>query len=123
MNQEDVIHLLDALSWEGKDYFVLGDSALVIYGIRNYCKVISLSISPLLFSELSIFSVPDEEGFYKLTEEIEVKIENVRNYKWKGKYPVENLKSIVAKKKESGSLQDFRDIEKIKRYLKNKNLW
>ena len=125
MDQREVIDVINALNWSIGDYFILGDSALVIYGIREYCSNVSLAVSKRLYERLEeerrlMSTYPDEEGFYKLNEEVEIRIDMDMEYRMKGKFPVESIKSIAILKKERGYPKDLLDLEKMERYLKKK---
>lgn len=125
LTKREIVEAIDSLNWNIGDYFIVEETALVIYGIREYCSNISLAVSEIFFETLKEegklkIGYPDEEGYYTYNDEIEVRIDSKMEYRLKDKYPVESIKSIAEFKKKRGFPKDLLDIEKMERYLKKK---
>ena len=125
MDKKEIIKIIDKMSMEKDEYYILGGSALVILGIKEKTKDIDICVSELLFKKLKEkYKIKEENkndsGFYKLSSEIEIVVNNKKEFNriWIENYPVENPQNILKFKEKRNLEQDKIDIEKIKEYLK-----
>lgn len=124
MNKDELIELLDSLELPKSEYYILSSGTLLFYGLREEAADLDLCVSNELFEVLrKRYNLKEEEknenGFYPISQDIEVVPNSKLNFKrrYKDGYPVESLKSILEFKENRNEPKDQKDIENIKEYL------
>ena len=126
MNKEELLKLLKTLNLPEGDYYILGGSSLVIYGLKATTGDLDLCVSYELFQTLIEtynidLSKVNHCGFYPLNNLIEV-VPNKKQeltYKIVDGLPVEDLNTILEFKKQRNAEKDRDIIPKIEEYLKS----
>lgn len=128
MNKEELLKLLDSLELPKTEYYILSSGSMLLYGLREKAGDLDLCVSNELFEKLKQkYNLKEEDknecGFYHISQDIEI-VPNIKeNFKmeYKDRYPVESLKNILTYKEKRNAPKDQKDIENIKKYLKENN--
>ena len=125
MNKEELLNLLNSLELPKTEYYILSSGALLLYGLRELAGDLDLCVSYQLFNELKIkYNLTDNDKneceFYHISKDIEIIPNDKTKFKMKYQdgYPVEDLRTILAFKEKRNAPKDQRDIENIRKYLK-----
>ena len=101
---------------------------MLLYGLREIAGDLDLCVSNELFEQLKEkYNLKENDknecGFYHISKEIEIVPNSKENFKmeYKDGYPVESLRTILAFKEKRNAPKDQKDIENIKKYLKENN--
>ena len=128
MNKQELLNLLDSLKLPNTEYYILSSGSLLLYGLREQAGDLDLCVSNELFEQLKAkYNLNEKDknecGFYHILEDVEIIPNSKENFKmeYKDGYPVECLKTILAFKEKRNAPKDQKDIENIKRYLKENN--
>ena len=128
MNKEELLNLLEGLELPKTEYYILSSGSLLLYGLRDVAGDLDLCVSYELFEKLKEkYSLKDSDenecGFYHISQDVEIVPNSKENFKmdYKDGYPVESLKSILEFKEKRNAHKDQKDIENIKKYLKENN--
>ena len=128
MNKEELLNLLKSLELPKTEYYILSSGSLLLYGLREMAGDLDLCVSYELFEKLKEkYNLKDsdknEYGFYHISQDVEIVPNSKESFKmdYKDGYPVENLKSILEFKEKRNAPKDQKDIENIKKYLKENN--
>ena len=126
MNKKELLKLLDSLNLPTNEYYILSSGSMLLYGLREH--VLDLCVSNELFEQLKEkYNLNEKDkndcGFYHILKDVEIVPNSKENFKmeYKNGYPVESLKNILAFKEKRNAPKDKKDIEIIKRYLKENN--
>ncbi|MBQ9266982.1 MAG: hypothetical protein IJ217_01675 [Clostridia bacterium] len=129
MNKKELLKLVDSLNLPLGEYYILSSGSLLLYGIRDEAGDLDLCVSEELFGkdlkERFHLSEADKNecGFYKISEKIEIVVNNKKDSKYKFEYdmvdgyPVQKLQSILESKKNSEREKDKIDVKNILKYL------
>lgn len=125
MNKEELLNLLNSLKLPKTEYYILSSGSLLLYGLRKLAGDLDLCVSYQLFNELKTkYNLTDNDknecGFYHISKDIEIIPNDKEKFKMKYQdgYPVEDLRTILAFKEKRNEPKDQRDIENIRKYLK-----
>lgn len=125
MNKEELLKLLESLKLPKTEYYILSSGSMLLYGLREIARDLDLCVSNELFEQLKEKynlkeSDKNEYGFYHISKDIEIVPNKKKDFKmeYKDGYPVEKLETILAFKEKRNAPKDQKDIENIKRYLK-----
>jgi hypothetical protein len=128
MNKEQLLILLESLELPKTEYYILSSGSLLLYGLREVAGDLDLCVSYELFEKLKEkYRLKDSDknecGFYHISQDVEIVPNSKENFKmdYKDGYPVESLKSILEFKEKRNAPKDQKDIENIKKYLKENN--
>ena len=106
----------------------MSGASLVLRGIRKEAGDLDLCISLDLFNQIKDkYGLTDDKknecGFYKISDNLEVVVNQKENFKMENgeKYNLEDLKTILDFKIKRNKPKDQKDIENIKKYLKENN--
>lgn len=128
MKKDDLLKLLEELNFPKNEYYVLSGASLVLRGIRKEAGDLDLCISLDLFNQIKDkYGLTDDKknecGFYKISDNLEVVVNQKENFKMENgeKYNLEDLKTILDFKIKRNKPKDQKDIENIKKYLKENN--
>ena len=128
MKKDDLLKLLEELNFPKNEYYVLSGASLVLRGIRKEAGDLDLCISLDLFNQIKDkYGLTDDKknecGFYKISDNLEVVVNQNENFKMENgeKYNLEDLKTILDFKIKRNKPKDQKDIENIKKYLKENN--
>ena len=128
MIKDDLLKLLEELNFPKNEYYVLSGASLVLRGIRKEAGDLDLCISLDLFNQIKDkYGLTDDKknecGFYKISDNLEVVVNQKENFKMENgeKYNLEDLKTILDFKIKRNKPKDQKDIENIKKYLKENN--
>ena len=128
MKKDDLLKLLEELKKKKNEYYVLSGASLVLRGIRKEAGDLDLCISLDLFNQIKDkYGLTDDKknecGFYKISDNLEVVVNQKENFKMENgeKYNLEDLKTILDFKIKRNKPKDQKDIENIKKYLKENN--
>ena len=128
MNKEELLSLLDTLNLPKTEYYILSSGSMLLYGLREKANDLDLCVSNELFEQLKEkYNLKDcdknECGFYHISQKIEIVPNAKEDFKmeYKDGYPVESLETILAFKEKRNAPKDQKDIENIKKYLKENN--
>ena len=122
MNKEQLLNLVDSLKLPKTDYAILSSGVLLLYGLREKAGDLDLCVSSKAFEILKERFNLDENaknefGFYKITEDIEIVVnDNFEKAFYEG-YPVQPLENILQYKKQRLATKDLPDIAAIETYL------
>ena len=126
MNKEELLELLNSLNLPKTEYYILSSGSMLFYGLRDVARDLDSCVSNELFEQLKEKynlneSDKNDYGFYHISEKIEIVPNSKENFKmdYKDGYPVESLSNILAFKEKRNAAKDQKDIENIKKYLKN----
>ena len=106
MNKEELLKLLESLKLPKTEYYILSIGSMLLYGLREVAGDLDLCVPSELFEQLK------EKYNLKESDKKDFKME------YKDGYPVEKLETILAFKEKRNAPKDQKDIENIKRYLK-----
>lgn len=128
MNAIEAIKRIEMINLPKDEFYVFGDTALVIYGIIKDTKLIQLSVSEKLFyllieNELIRINSKDEKGFYKIKCYDQVRIcvkkeGEFRPYKHKG-IRLQNVWEILTYTKHRLDYKSTLTTEWIEKFLRN----
>ena len=128
MKKDDLLKLLEELNFPKNEYYVLSGASLVLRGIRKEAGDLDLCISLDLFNQIKDkYGLTDDKknecGFYKISDNLEVVVNQKENFKMENgeKYNLEDVKTILDFKIKRNKPKDQKDIENIKKYLKENN--
>lgn len=128
MNKDELLKLVDSLDLPKTEYYILSSGSMLLYGLREKAGDLDLCVSNELFEKLEEkYNLKEEDknecGFYHISQDIEIVPNTKENFKmeYKDGYPVESLKNILAFKEKRNAPKDQKDIENIKKYLKENN--
>ena len=128
MNKEELLKLVDELDLPKTEFYILSSGSMLLYGLREKAGDLDLCVSNELFEKLKekynlIDTDKNECGFYHISQDIEIVPNSKNNFKmnYKDGYPVEDLRNILAFKEKRNAPKDQKDIENIKKYLKENN--
>ncbi|MBQ7202169.1 hypothetical protein IJS18_02165 [Candidatus Saccharibacteria bacterium] len=121
MNKEEYIKALEELNLPKSEFIILSGGSLVMRGLRDKTADLDLCFSKKLAEEIDLYSAPvDDKGFYTPFENCQVMDEFERiEFDEVDGYQCESLKSILAFKEKARRPKDFKDIERIKEFLKH----
>lgn len=128
MKKDDLLKLLEELNFPKDEYYILSGASLVLRGMREEAGDLDLCISENLFNQIKDkYGLTDDKknecGFYKISDNLEVVVNQKENFKMENgeKYNLEDLKTILDFKIKRNKPKDQKDIENIKKYLKENN--
>lgn len=128
MNREELLKLVDSLNLPKTEYYILSSGSMLLYGLREVANDLDLCVSNELFEQLKEKynlheSDKNEYGFYHISQNIEIVPNSKENFKmeYKDGYPVESLKTVLAFKEKRNAPKDQKDIENIRKYLRENN--
>lgn len=128
MKKQELITIINELNLPKSEYYILSSGSLLLYGLRDEANDIDLCVSYELFEKLKekynlTETDKNECDFYHISKLIEVIPNDKEDFKFdiKDGYQVEKLESILKYKQKRNSQKDQKDIEKIKKYLKQRN--
>lgn len=107
-------------------FYVLGDAALVLYGVKEKSDGINLCISVSLYNTLKTqgridLSTKDKKGFYKLDDKSNVRVTTKYKKDFNcvkvGDLYLEDIRKIYEFKKEKNKKKNKADVEAIERFL------
>jgi hypothetical protein len=126
MNKEELLNLLDSLGLPKTEYYILSSGSMMLYGLRESVGDLDLCVSNKLFKQLEKkYNLKEDDknecGFYHITKDVEIVPNSKENFKmeYKDDYPVEDLRTILAFKEKRNAPKDQKDIENIKKYLRD----
>ena len=126
MNRQEILDQLKAFPYDRNEYWVITGSAMVIYGIREQAGDIDLGCSTkmadLLESDGYLFGrTKDGNRWFKVGKSIEIYeswlFDSVIEIDG---FQVISLDGLIEMKKNIGRVKDFRDVELIEAFLKEK---
>ncbi len=128
MNKEQLLDLLRELNLPKDEYYVLSGASLVIRGIREQAGDLDLCISRELFEQIKDkYNLTDDKknecGFYHISDSLEVVVDEKEKFNMEicEPYNLEDLNTILEFKIKRNKPKDQIDIERINKYLANKN--
>ena len=128
MNREELLKLVDSLNLPKTEYYILSSGSMLLYGLREVANDLDLCVSNELFEQLKEKynlheSDKNEYGFYHISQNIEIVPNSKENFKmeYKNGYPVESLKTVLAFKEKRNAPKDQKNIENIRKYLRENN--
>lgn len=122
MDREQLLNLINSLDLPNDSYYILSSGALVLFGLREKAGDLDLCVSKKLFETLKEkYHLTDDMknscGFYPLTENIEIVVNDDFDFTYKDGYPVQKLTSILRFKEKRNAPKDQADIIRIKEFL------
>ena len=128
MNKEQLLDILRELNLPKDEYYVLSGASLVIRGIREQAGDLDLCISKKLFEQIKEkYNLTDDKknecGFYHISDSLEVVVDEKEKFNMEicEPYNLEDLNTILEFKIKRNKPKDQLDIERINKYLANKN--
>ncbi len=126
MNKEELLKLLESFNFPREEYYVLGGSCLVIYGIRNITRDLDLCVSYELFNVIKQkYNLKDddknESGFYKISDLVEIVPNEKKDFNmqcFEG-YQLEDLYQMYMYKQKRNKTKDIMDLENIRNFIIN----
>ena len=129
MNKEQLLDLLKELNLPKNEYYVLSGASLVIRGIRERASDLDLCISSELFKQIKdkynlTEDKKNEYGFYHINDFLEVVVNEKERFNMEvcELYNLEDLNTVLEFKMKRNKPKDRADIEKIQKYLREKNI-
>ncbi len=128
MNRQEILDQLKAFPYDRNEYWVVTGSAMVIYGIKDQAGDIDLGCSTkmadLLESDGYLFGrTKDGNRWFKVGKSIEIfeswLFDSVMEISG---FQVISPSDLIEMKKSIGREKDFRDIESIESFLKEKKI-
>ena len=124
MDKEKLLKILEFLGLPKTEYYILSGGAMLLYGLREKTNDLDLCVSNDLFEILKEkykIEEKNEAGFYRLAKRIEIIPSNKESFQmeYREGYPVEKLETILQFKEKRNLDKDKKDIENIRKYLKN----
>ena len=123
MNKDELLRLLDSLSLNKNNYYVISGGSLLLHGLRATTSDLDLKIRSSYFEELkkrfNITKSPKFDYLYNLTNEVEVAVQEFGkdDVDWIGGYPVEKVDLELAWKLANQRPKDQADIRRIQGYI------
>lgn len=128
MNKTELLELLSLLKLNVEEFWILSSSALVLRNIYSDAGDLDIAVIDLGLEELkkNYPLKPKENGWYKVTENIECvcdgKKENLSYQPEKvGNYYLQNIKEYLEYLEMSEREKDKKRIPLVKQYIKQKN--
>ena len=128
MNKEQLLDILRELNLPKDEYYVLSGASLVIRGTREQAGDLDLCISRELFEQIKDkYNLTDDKknecGFYHISDSLEVVVDEKEKFNMEicEPYNLEDLNTILEFKIKRNKPKDQIDIERINKYLANKN--
>lgn len=131
MNQLEFWKKIQQLDFPPDEYYILGNGALLLYGIKSNVYDIGLCVTEEFFSRLvrdgkiDIKSKNKKTGFYKLENDPQVNIfvDLKTNFKCTkvGDLFLEDINHILEVKQKRNNKSDKKNIEKISAFIQNIN--
>lgn len=124
MTKQKINELLSELNLNINDYYIFFDASLVIRGIKETCKYLSICTTQEIFESLKL-KYNDIKSLdidlYQLSNEIVVFVDDKENFMCEivESYPLEDLDELLELKKQRDPERNKEDIMKIKKYFDN----
>lgn len=127
MRAAKLLRKVTKLNLSVNKFYVLGDAALVLYGVKEKSDDINLCISVSLYNTLKTqgridLCAKDKKGFYKLDDKSNVRVTTKYKKDFNcvkvGDLYLEDIRKIYEFKKSKNKKKNKADVEAIERFLK-----
>ena len=126
MRVVEFVNKLKKLSSPIDEYYILGEGAMLLYGVRYDTSNVEICVSKELFYKLLSNGIIDETsknklGFYKLKSNPEVMVIPKDKQEFKcirvGEFLIEDIREILMYKKRKRDTKSKRDVRDIEHFL------
>lgn len=128
MNKQEYLQKLDELALDKNKYCIISGGVMLMLGLRDKTSDIDIKVTPDYFEELqSRFTFkksPKYDYLYELSDEVEVAVQDFtkESIEYVDGYPINKIENELAWKIKNNREKDKPDIERIKKYLRRREL-
>ena len=128
MNKQEYLQKLDELALDKNKYCIISGGVMLILGLRDKTSDIDIKVTLDYFEELqSRFTFkksPKYDYLYELSDEVEVAVQDFtkESIEYVDGYPINKIENELAWKIKNNREKDKPDIERIKKYLRRREL-
>lgn len=128
MNKQEYLQKLDELALDKNKYCIISGGVMLMLGLRDKTSDIDIKVTPDYFEELkSRFNFKKSPKFsylYELSDEVEVAVQDFtkESIEFVDGYPINKIENELAWKIKNNREKDKPDIERIKKYLRRREL-
>ena len=128
MNKQEYLQKLDELALDKNKYCIISGGVMLMLGLRDKTSDIDIKVTPDYFEELqSRFTFkksPKYDYLYELSDEVEVAVQDFtkESIEYVDGYPINKIENELDWKIKNNREKDKPDIERIKKYLRRREL-
>ena len=128
MNKQEYLQKLDELALDKNKYCIISGGVMLMLGLRDKTNDIDIKVTPDYFEELqSRFTFKKSPKFsylYELSDEVEVAVQDFtkESIEYVDGYPINKIENELDWKIKNNREKDKPDIERIKKYLRRREL-
>ncbi len=128
MNKQEYLQKLDELALDKNKYCIISGGVMLMLGLRDKTSDIDIKVTPDYFEELkSRFTFkksPKYDYLYELSDEVEVAVQDFtkESIEYVDGYPINKIENELAWKIKNNREKDKPDIERIRKYLRRREL-
>ena len=126
MKKQEYLQKLDSLGLDKKEYCIISGGVMLMLGLREETSDIDIQVNPEYFKKLkkryNLKKSPKFSYLYELSDEVEIAVLDIKqeDVEYIDGYPINKIENELAWKIAHNRDKDKRDIENIKRYLKER---
>ena len=128
MNKQEYLQKLDELALDKNKYCIISGGVMLMLGLRDKTSDIDIKVTLDYFEELqSRFTFkksPKYDYLYELSDEVEVAVQDFtkESIEYVDGYPINKIENELDWKIKNNREKDKPDIERIKKYLRRREL-
>ena len=128
MNKQEYLQKLDELALDKNKYCIISGGVMLMLGLRDKTSDIDIKVTSDYFEELkSRFNFKKSPKFsylYELSDEVEVAVQDFtkESIEYVDGYPINKIENELDWKIKNNREKDKPDIERIKKYLRRREL-